>query len=817
VAKPSFSRELTFEPAHYSLWWPVAGLLAVLAIVFYPYLFEGKIMLPTDMFDTMTAPFNAEYGPPQAQNHYFYDGIVQAYPYKIETQEALRKGHLAYWNTHILGGYPQYAETLANNFDPSNILLLWLPAITAMHVQIYLQIFIAGIGMLLLLRFLGVSRWVNLLFSAAYMLNGMFIATSGIRLTTGSFCWVPFLALMLALFLSSKEWRYLLYGMLFTALAYVGGSIQSSFYVACIITVILLWYPSTFSLLKRVSLVFLAIMSSMLLSAIMWMPTLQLFYQVLFGGGSLNSTNVYTGYSILHRFLSLPMLIVFPFPELLGSPQIFSPRIIAGLDVTNFNGSIGFIPALFAISGCIVFWRNKTLRPFIILILGAIFLPILTPLYKLLYHRVFIVASFAMCVTGAVYAETFFSDASLRLRTLKISSIALSTLLIMLTIVCAIVTFAHQSLVARLNALLAPKLLSSAFGVGNESWAFGRIEKTLHYYSFNSPYLWISMLLAVLSIGALWQYHRSKLGKRPMMAVISIATVAQIILFARMTLPSVNPVSFPVYPKNKIISFLQSDTSDSRYCVWRDAVRETTILPANSSDVYNIADYSGYESLTSPSLSVLYNKRTPADSLNLRLLGLASVRYILTGSRVIESPDAARRFSADGVTIYENLLSKPRAFFANHINIVASDSAVVSALLRNDFDGSSAVFQRDDSPDPTSVDSNSHDSVRIIHAGENELLLESHTASKALLVLTDSYYPGWKCSVNGQRRRIYRANGFMRAVVVDSGRSSIVFRFEPAVFTAGATTSLIAFLFWLSALAYLNLRSRKKNEGISRR
>jgi|GEM_PF-2206691 len=805
----SSSRELTFEPAHYSLWWPIIGLLTILCVTFYPYLFEGKIMLPTDMFDTMTAPFNAEYGPPQAQNHYFFDAIVQTYPYKIETQRALQNGRLAFWNTHILGGYPQYAETLSNNFDPTNILFLWLPAITAIHLQIFLQIFIAGIGMLMLLRFLGVMRWVNLLFSVAYMLNGMFIATFVIRWAIGSFCWVPFIVFMMARFLSSNDHRDLLYGIVFIALSYVGGNIQSSFYIVCIIAAVLLWYPSTFSLLKRGGLIFLAITSSVLLSAIMWMPILQLLYQVLFCGGSLNSTSVYVGYSIAHRLLSLPMLIVFPFPEVLGSPQIFSPRIIAGLDITNFNGSIGFIPAVFAISGCIAFWRKKTLRPFIILILAALFLPILTPLYALLYHRVFMVASFAMCVVGARYFEIFFSDAKLRLRTLKLSSIGLMAILIVLTIVSIIFTVMHHSLAARMHTLLEPKLLSSTFGIGNGSWMFGRIEKTIQFYSFYSPHLWLPVLLAAFSLGVLWQFHRSKLEKTSTIAMISMATFAQLILFARMTLPSIDPVKFPVYPKNKIVSFLQSDTSGSRYYTWRDTIREPIILSANSSNVYNLCDFNGYESLTSRSLSVLYNKRIPKDSLDLRLLGLASVRYILTGSRVIQSPNALRTFSADGVIVYQNLLCKPRAFFVDHIKIVASDSALASELLRKDFDGSTAVFQKEDRPDIVAFDS-TNDSVRIVHAGENDVRLESQTASKALLILTDSYYPGWKCYVDGQERRIYKANGFMRGVVVDSGRSTILFRFEPNIFSAGITTSVIALAACLGAMIFLNLRNRKK-------
>src|SRR5437879_4901351 len=119
---------ITQQPADYPLHWLVVALVSILFITFFPYLFGGMTFLPSDLFDTMTAPDKAHYGPSQSQNHYFLDGLAQTYPYKIQTQQALQNGNLAYWNPHILAGYPQYAETMGNNFDVFNILLIWLSA-----------------------------------------------------------------------------------------------------------------------------------------------------------------------------------------------------------------------------------------------------------------------------------------------------------------------------------------------------------------------------------------------------------------------------------------------------------------------------------------------------------------------------------------------------------------------------------------------------------------------------------------------------------------------------------------------------------------
>jgi hypothetical protein len=48
------------------------------------------------------------------------------------------------------------------------------------------------------------------------------------------------------------------------------------------------------------------------------------------------------------------------------------------------------------------------------------------------------------------------------------------------------------------------------------------------------------------------------------------------------------------------------------------------------------------------------------------------------------------------------------------------------------------------------------------------------------LVVSETYYPGWRAQVNGEEVPILRANLAFRAVAVPAGSSEIVFRYEPA-------------------------------------
>jgi uncharacterized membrane protein YfhO len=81
------------------------------------------------------------------------------------------------------------------------------------------------------------------------------------------------------------------------------------------------------------------------------------------------------------------------------------------------------------------------------------------------------------------------------------------------------------------------------------------------------------------------------------------------------------------------------------------------------------------------------------------------------------------------------------------------------------------------------------------------------------LVLTDVWYPGWKCTVDGEEVPVYRADYVFRAVPVGPGEHYVVFRFEPDSYRVGRLVTRIA-LAVLPALvlvlaAWGRLRRRK--------
>jgi hypothetical protein len=794
------------QSPRYTVRWLILALMAILCITFFPYLFEGKSFLPSDMFDTMMSPFNATHGPPQAQTVYYYDALLQTYPYKINTQNALRAGRLSYWSSHVLCGYPQYAETMGNNFDVTNIFLLWMTIPSFLLLQTLIELLIAGVGMVLLLRFFAVRPVVNLIFAAAYMLNSLFISTALNRWLVASFCWVPFVILMTLKYLQSNDWKNILYASIFLALAFLGGNFQTAFFALFLVAAVILWYPATAqSVLRRCAALATLGCTAFALSGVMWLPSLELFHLTI-STGSLNSSSIYRPYSVLQRIISVPLLIMFYLPTLLGSPEIFSPKKVAGVDVTDFNGAIAFLPALFAVAGCVLLWHRKELRVFIVLALSAVMLPLFTPLYSYLYHRFFIVASFCFAVIGAVTLESFLDAPEKCGGMVKWTIRGFVVLCIVLVLLCLATLFGHNSLHAQLQSGLASMIQHTTYGGGNPTWMYDRIDKTLAYYSFTSLQLWLPILSALVAIVALSRYRASKLSQGAFLGIAFTTSVLQLILFARMWLPAIDASQFPIYPKSATTEFL-SKQGDSRYAALRNQT-DPLILQSNSSVPYGLFDVFGYESLTCPSVSSLYRSRASDSTVNARLLGLASCDYIITHSLRPFSVDARLVLEADGLTVFKNHLAKPRAYYASSSRSLPNRAAIDDELLKDGFDGSSALFNGSLRPLIASTNYDTSGTIEIATATDNELVIHARSAAAALLILTDTYYPGWVCEVNGEPQQIYCVNNYMRGVFLKTGDSRIVMKFEPLIFRIGSIISVVSLAG--VAIGFVSLKRGKR-------
>ncbi len=77
---------------------------------------------------------------------------------------------------------------------------------------------------------------------------------------------------------------------------------------------------------------------------------------------------------------------------------------------------------------------------------------------------------------------------------------------------------------------------------------------------------------------------------------------------------------------------------------------------------------------------------------------------------------------------------------------------------------------------------------------------EVESLCTALLVVNDSYFPGWAATLDGQSTEILRANSLVRGIVVPAGKHEVAFAYRPASFRIGAATSGITLVVLLLVL-----------------
>jgi hypothetical protein len=121
-------------------------------------------------------------------------------------------------------------------------------------------------------------------------------------------------------------------------------------------------------------------------------------------------------------------------------------------------------------------------------------------------------------------------------------------------------------------------------------------------------------------------------------------------------------------------------------------------------------------------------------------------------------------------------------------------------------------------PAPRLEECSATESVTLSRPDTDTVLLDAALGCRGMVVVADTYYPGWRAYVNGERAPVYEVYGALRAVVAGAGRHRIELRYEPASVRAGVAITAAALLACLAALWKFSRNSRPggaKEEEIS--
>ena len=176
---------------------------------------------------------------------------------------------------------------------------------------------------------------------------------------------------------------------------------------------------------------------------------------------------------------------------------------------------------------------------------------------------------------------------------------------------------------------------------------------------------------------------------------------------------------------------------------------------------------------------------------------LLNVRHTIKPATAADTGDVYRDAAWK---VYENQRAYPRAWLV-HDTLV--ERIPLELLKRLDAPGTdlhrvALLPARLDAPlDP--VPETASEQVQVGRYESNRMELSVHASGRALLVLSELYYPGWTATVNGQAAGIWKVDGILRGIVVPRGDSQVSLRYRPARIYIGAALTVAAFGAVLSA------------------
>ena len=199
----------------------------------------------------------------------------------------------------------------------------------------------------------------------------------------------------------------------------------------------------------------------------------------------------------------------------------------------------------------------------------------------------------------------------------------------------------------------------------------------------------------------------------------------------------------------------------------------------NFGDWFGIDQIDGY--LAGVQKSILDAQGDP------RFRSLLAINYFIGRNPI--RPDQTPVFEGQsGVKVFLNPSALPRARIVHTAIGVADENAVKATVDNPATDLQRTVVLAGSAP---SLENCEGGSVDVLHYHPARVILHANTPCRAMLVFADTWYPGWKATVDGKSAPIYAAYNVIRGVVVDGGQHEVVLRYRPVSVFAGAALAIL--------------------------
>jgi hypothetical protein len=756
------------------------------------------------------------------------DKTLMFQPQLAVASERLLRGEAPLWNPDNLCGVPLLAQAVHGVLHPPNLLTFWLPFAVAWGWIALLQTVMAGLFVYALARELGTGRWPAALSGISFAFCGYLAVRFQWFQIHGASIYVPLALLAIErLFRGTGRWGATAALALAVGLSFLAGFPQASLHLLYVAALLSAWHLATgwraggdvrrraLGAASRAGL-------GAVLGLALGMPQLGPAVEL---AGSPESTrravSPELAATLAMRPVSLGGALI---PDLFGHPRDLRRHAVPHLqhagalrrllqkphaNYVETACTIGLAPLVLALLGLAGRRRGRGLAA--LLFLGGALLAIDTPLLPAVLHLpglstgdprrfLLLMALGGALLSGLGLARVLEGGLSAGF----VRSVCGATTL---AVIAAAVAFAIDA--STWARLVVPPLAAVA-GVGEAEVAALSGDLALDLSLLQAALLRFALLAVSLS-GALLVAQR-----RPVAGVVLLMALAVVDLagFARRSHSALPADGFFDEPPSlaalsddrggRLVRFVSGDVLDPL----------AYPLPPNTGLPFGVRDLSGYITLAPRRVEALHELleagstfgvgtaalHDPA-SLESPLLDLFAVTGVLSDVE-LQAPGLVPAGRVGAAWLYRREPPPPRAWLATEVRWVADEPAAGRALA--DALGGPrrmAVVEGPASAFVGAADEGPVGEARLVRDEAELVQLEVDARREALLVLADSYMPGWEARIDGEPATILPTNLAFRGVIVPAGRHTVTFRYRSPMWSAGLVIGVLGLLGLLACAA----------------
>ena len=169
-----------------------------------------------------------------------------------------------------------------------------------------------------------------------------------------------------------------------------------------------------------------------------------------------------------------------------------------------------------------------------------------------------------------------------------------------------------------------------------------------------------------------------------------------------------------------------------------------------------------------------------------------------TADRILQITSTAFVLTPDGLGKVLDPL--PRWSLLSQFEVVGDPGAQKQRVLAADFDPHQTVVLEDEPALPISSGA-PEGSIVLREESANSIEFEVTAERNSLLLLTNTFYPGWRAEVDGVETPIIKANSAFQSISVPAGSSLVRFHFRHEQWRTGLAVTSVSLLLLLAIFA----------------